>query len=99
MQCAWWTLTLTLSFILKLTLSPDGNPHHNPSRFTQVEEKTVFDDEAEVKRERAAKRAAEDAERLKGAALGRKRRFCRARELASPVPGHAAPPRPRAAES
>jgi len=29
----------------------------------------VFDDEAEVLRERAAKRAAEDSERLKGAQL------------------------------
>jgi hypothetical protein len=34
----------------------------------QVQEKTVFDDEAEVRRERAARRAVEDAERLKGAA-------------------------------
>ena len=29
----------------------------------------MFDDEAEVRRERAAKRAVEDAERLKGAAM------------------------------
>ena len=40
---------------------------HNPCRCAQVQEKTVFDDEAEVRRERAAKRATEEAERLKGA--------------------------------
>ena len=49
---------------------PQPHLHSNAClcRCTQVQEKTVFDDEAEVRRERAAKRAAEDAERLKGTA-------------------------------
>ena len=48
-------------------VSADHAAAHAVCRCRQVQEKTVFDDEAEVRRERAAKRAAEDSERLKGA--------------------------------